>query len=80
MVFNVTKKRRQFFIARAKRAGNPEAVYRFSSLRPKGGKIHLDVPGGSIEAGVDQIPRLSNDWQYLCKHSLARNGESQVDG
>ena len=42
------------------------------------GKIHLDVPGGTIEAGVDQIPGSSNDWYTVQNFATARNGESQV--
>ena len=32
------------------------SVYIAFPFEIEDGKIHLDVPGGSIEAGVDQIP------------------------
>ena len=42
------------------------------------GKIHLDVPGGTIEAGVDQIKGSSNDWYTVQNFATARNSESQI--
>jgi hypothetical protein len=42
------------------------------------GKIFLDVPGGSIEAGVDQIPGSSNDWYTVQNFATARNSSEQV--
>lgn len=43
---------------RKKAVTDPEAVYIAFPFEVESGKIHLDVPGGSIEAGVDQIPGL----------------------
>ena len=48
------------------------SVYIAFPFEIEDGKIHLDVPGGSIEAGVDQIPGSSNDWYTV------QNAESQV--
>ncbi len=57
-VFNVTKKIEVVYRLRKKAVTDPEAVYIAFPFEVEGGKIHLDVPGGSIEAGVDQIPGL----------------------
>ncbi len=54
------------------------SVYIAFPFEIEDGKIHLDVPGGSIEAGVDQIPGSSNDWYTVQNFATARNAESQV--
>ena len=77
-VFNVTKKIEVVYRLRKKAVTDPEAVYIAFPFEVEGGKIHLDVPGGSIEAGVDQIPGSSNDWYTVQNFATARNGESQV--
>ena len=77
-VFNVTKKIEVVYRLRKKAVTDPEAVYIAFPFEVEGGKIHLDVPGGSIEAGVDQIPGSSNDWYTVQNFATARNAESQV--
>ena len=77
-VFNVTKKIEVVYRLRKKAVTDPEAVYIAFPFEVESGKIHLDVPGGSIEAGVDQIPGSSNDWYTVQNFATARNGESQV--
>ena len=77
-VFNVTKKIEVVYRLRKRAVTDPEAVYIAFPFEVEGGKIHLDVPGGSIEAGVDQIPGSSNDWYTVQNFATARNGESQV--
>ena len=63
---------------RKKAVTDPEAVYVAFPYEVAQGKIHLDVPGGTIEAGVDQIKGSSNDWYTVQNFATARNGESQI--
>lgn len=77
-VFNVAKKIEVVYRLRKKAVTDPEAVYISFPFEVEKGKIHLDVPGGTIEAGVDQIPGSSNDWYTVQNFATARNSESQV--
>lgn len=77
-VFSVAKKIEVVYRLRKKAVTDPEAVYISFPFEVEKGKIHLDVPGGTIEAGVDQIPGSSNDWYTVQNFATARNGESQV--
>lgn len=77
-VFNVTKKIDIVYRLRKKAITDPEAVYISFPFEVNQGKIFLDVPGGTIEAGVDQIPGSSNDWYTVQNFATARNSESQV--
>lgn len=62
-IYNVEKKIEVLYRLRKKSVINPEAVYVSFPYQIENGKIFLDVPGGNIEAGVDQIKGSSNDWQ-----------------
>lgn len=77
-VFNVAKKIEVVYRLRKKAVTDPEAVYIAFPFEVENGKIHLDVPGGTIEAGVDQIPGSSNDWYTVQNFATARNAGSQV--
>lgn len=77
-VFNVTKKIEIVYRLRKKAVTDPEAVYVSFPFAVDEGKIFLDVPGGTIEAGVDQIPGSSNDWYTVQNFATARNAESQI--
>lgn len=77
-IFHVTKKIELVYRLRKKANTDPEAVYISFPYEVEEGKIFLDVPGGSIEAGVDQIPGSSNDWYTVQNFASARNNECQV--
>ena len=77
-VYNVEKKIEVVYRLRKKAVTDPEAVYVAFPYEVAQGKIHLDVPGGTIEAGVDQIKGSSNDWYTVQNFATARNGESQI--
>ena len=77
-IYNVTKKIEVIYRLRKKAVPDPEAVYVSFPFDVPQGKIHLDVPGGTIESGVDQIPGSSNDWYTVQNFAAARNFESQV--
>ncbi|MEG1544729.1 MAG: glycoside hydrolase family 38 C-terminal domain-containing protein, partial [Tannerellaceae bacterium] len=77
-LFRVEKKIEIVYRLRKKAVTDPEAVYVSFPFDVPNGKIHLDVPGGTIEAGVDQIPGSSNDWYTVQNFATARNAGSQV--
>lgn len=77
-VYQVEKKIEVVYRLRKKAVTDPEAVYIAFPFEVAGGKIHLDVPGGTIEAGVDQIPGSSNDWYTVQNFATARGTASQV--
>ena len=77
-VFNVTKKIEVVYRLRKKAVTDPEAVYISFPFEVENGKIHLDVPGGTIEAGIDQIPGSVNDWYTVQNFASARNKDFQV--
>ena len=77
-IFHAEKKIEIVYNLRKKAITDPEAVYIAFPFDVAGGKIHADVPGGSIEAGVDQISGSSNDWYTVQNFAAARNDELQV--
>jgi hypothetical protein len=77
-IFNVDKKIEILYSLRKKAVTDPEAIYIAFPFEVEAGKIHLDVPGGTIEAGVDQIPGSSNDWYTVQNFATARNDQYQV--
>lgn len=77
-VYNVEKKIEVVYRLRKKAVTDPEAIYIAFPYEVEAGKIHLDVTGGNIEAGVDQIPGSSNDWYTVQNFATARSEHSQV--
>lgn len=77
-IYQASKKIEVVYRLRKKAVTDPEAVYVSFPFEVEQGKIHLDVPGGTIEAGVDQIPGSANDWYTVQNFATARNNESQV--
>jgi hypothetical protein len=63
---------------RKKAITDPEAVYISFPFEVANGRIYTDVPGGTIEAGTDQIPGSSNDWYTVQNFATARNKEMQI--
>ena len=57
---------------------DPEGVYIAFPFKVEDGKIFCDVPGGVMEAGVDQIPGSSNDWNTVQNFVSIRNDKMQV--
>lgn len=77
-IYNVEKKIEVVYRLRKKAVTDPEAIYIAFPYQVPDGKIHLDVPGGTIEAGVEQIPGSSNDWYTVQNFATARNDRMQV--
>ena len=57
---------------------SPESFYVAFPFQLKGGKIHLEVAGGTIEAGVDQIPGSANDWNTIQNFASVKNDKEQL--
>ncbi len=66
------------FTIEKKPVTDPEGVYIAFPFNVEGGKIFCDVPGGVMEAGVDQIPGSSNDWNTVQNFVSIRNDKMQV--
>jgi len=66
------------FTLQKKPVTDPEGVYIAFPFQVKDGKIFCDVPGGTMEAGIDQIPGSSNDWNTVQNFVSVRNDEMQV--
>ena len=77
-IHNVEKKIEVVYRLRKKAVTDPEAVYVAFPYQVPDGKIFLDVPGGTIEAGVDQIKGSSNDWYTVQNFAAARNDSMQI--
>lgn len=63
---------------RKKLETEPEAVYVSFPFELNQGKIFFDVPGGTIQAGVDQIPGSTNDWNTVQNFASVRNNSEQI--
>ena len=66
------------FTLQKKPVTDPEGIYIAFPFQVKNGKIFCDVPGGTMEAGVDQIPGSSNDWNTVQNFVSVRNDEMQI--
>lgn len=77
-IYKVEKKIEVVYSLRKKAEAEPEAVYVSFPYQIEGGRIFLDVPGGNIEAGIDQIPGSSNDWYTVQNFAAVRSSEVQV--
>ena len=67
-----------YFTLQKRPVTDPEGVYIAFPFQVKEGKIFCDVSGGVMEAGVDQIPGSSNDWNTVQNFVSVRNDEMQV--
>ncbi len=77
-IYNTEKKIEVVYRLKKKAITDPEAVYIAFPYEVEQGKIFLDVPGGTIEAGVDQIKGSSNDWYTVQNFATARNDKMQI--
>ncbi|RPH31945.1 MAG: glycosyl hydrolase family 38 [Bacteroidales bacterium] len=57
---------------------DPEGFYIAFPFNLKDGKHYFDVQGGVVQAGIDQIPDSSNDWNTVQNFSALRNQTSQI--
>jgi hypothetical protein len=57
---------------------DPEGIYIAFPFQLENGKLFFDVQGGVVEAGKDQIPGSSNDWNTVQHFSVLRNNGAQI--
>ena len=57
---------------------DPEAIYVAFPFMLENGKINFEVQGGVIEAGKEQIPGSSNDWNTVQNFVSVKNNNTQL--
>lgn len=77
-VFNTSKRIDFGYQIKKKPIVDPESFYIAFPFEMKGGKIRLEVAGGAIEAGVDQIPGSANDWNTVQNFVRINNENQQI--
>ncbi len=77
-VFNTSKQIDFIYTIRKIAIQEPEAIYLAFPFNVPDGKIYFDVPGGTVEAGIDQIPGSTTDWNTIQNFATIRNGAMQV--
>ena len=77
-LFKTSKQLDLVYTFRKKAIQDPEGIYLAFPFQIPDGKIWFDVPGGSVEAGVDQLPGSTTDWNTIQNFVTIRNGKAQV--
>lgn len=77
-LFNNTKRLDLNYRLTKKLETDPEAVYISFPFDMPDAKLFFDVPGGVIEAGIDQIRGTSNDWNTVQTFAAVRNKKAQI--
>lgn len=77
-LYNNTKRLDLNYRLTKKLETNPEAVYISFPFELPDAKLYFDVPGGVIEAGIDQIRGTSNDWNTVQTFAAVRNKNAQI--
>lgn len=77
-VFKTTKRIDFAYALKKKPILSPESFYIAFPLQLHNGKIHLEVAGGTMEAGVDQIPGSANDWNTIQNFVTVKNEFEQL--
>jgi hypothetical protein len=77
-LFNTTKRIDLAYSIVKKPIVDPEGIYIAFPFQLNNGKLYFDVQGGVVEAGKDQIPGSSNDWNTVQHFSVLRNSEAQI--
>jgi len=77
-VFHKTKKIDFLFRVDKKLITTPEGIYVAFPFGLKNGRMFFDVPGGAVEAGVDQLPGSSNDWNTIQNFLSIENDQVSI--
>lgn len=77
-LYHVDKRIELGFSIYKKLITDPESFYIAMPFELEGGKIFCEVPGGVMEAGVDQIPGSSNDWNTVQNFAAVRSDDAQI--
>ena len=77
-LYNTTKRIDLLYTIHKKPVLDPEGIYIALPFALENGKHHFEVQGGTIQAGVDQIPGSSNDWNTVQNFATIRNENAQI--
>ncbi|MGE5428209.1 MAG: glycoside hydrolase family 38 C-terminal domain-containing protein, partial [Methylococcaceae bacterium] len=77
-LFNTSKRMDMSYSIVKKPIVDPEGIYIAFPFQLDKGKHFFEVQGGVVEAGKDQIPGSSNDWNTIQHFASIRNGEEQI--
>ncbi|TAJ15486.1 glycosyl hydrolase family 38 [Marinilabiliaceae bacterium JC017] len=77
-LYNTDKRIELVYTIHKKPVLDPEGIYIALPFQLENGKHHFEVQGGIIEAGVDQIPGSSNDWNTVQNFATVNNGQAQI--
>ena len=77
-IYKTTKRIDLAYALKKKPIVNPESFYIAFPFQLNNGKIHLEVAGGTMEAGVDQIPGSANDWNTIQNFANIKNDNEQI--
>jgi len=77
-MFNTTKQLDFEYQLKKRPILGPESFYVAFPFQLDEGNIHLEVAGGTIMAGVDQIPGSANDWNTIQNFASVKNEQEQL--
>ena len=77
-LYNTTKRIDLVYTIHKKPVLDPEGIYIAMPFTLENGKHYFEVQGGTIQAGVDQIPGSSNDWNTVQNFATIRNDKAQI--
>ncbi len=77
-LYNTAKRIDFAYMIRKKPVVEPEGIYVAFPFMLENGKMYCDVPGGTMEAGIDQIPGSANDWNTIQNFVSIRNSNEQI--
>lgn len=77
-LYNTTKRIDLLYTIHKKPILDPEGIYIAMPFALENGKHFFEVQGGAIQAGVDQIPGSSNDWNTVQNFATIRNENAQI--
>jgi len=77
-IYKTTKRIDLAYALKKKPIVSPESFYIAFPFQLNNGKIHLEVAGGTMQAGVDQIPGSANDWNTVQNFANIKNENEQI--
>lgn len=77
-MFNTTKRVDMTYSIVKKPIVDPEGIYIAFPFKLDSGKLYFEVQGGVVEAGKDQIPGSSNDWNTVQNFAALRSNDAQI--
>jgi alpha-mannosidase len=77
-LFNTSKRMDMTYSIVKKPIVDPEGIYIAFPFALENGKLFCEVQGGIMQAGKDQIPGSSNDWNTMQNYSALRSDKGQI--